>query len=109
MCNHLELLVGIQPNLEKFDRRVSETFQRVCDERTISVRQFIQTDKSGTPVLVCLDVDDVDDSIFHDVICALGEVDYGIGKTEFGPTKTFKNDPVDVDRVLNNMSTTRYV
>jgi hypothetical protein len=109
MEQHLEMLVGFQPNMEKFERRVGETLADLRANRTLPVRQFIQTDKTGTPTLVCLDVDNVDDSIFHNVICALSEVDYGVGKTEFGPTKTFKNDPVDVDRVLNNMSTTRYV
>lgn len=103
---HESLLTCHQPDIVKYERRVNETAARIEAEHTVTLRPFIEVSSDNhVPIVVCLDVKQINDDSWCDVLDALTEIEFSVGRTLFGEAKTFGpgRDAIDPNATLDNM------
>ena len=92
------MLTSMQPDLDKYDRRINAAVIEYEKKNNIFVSQFIETPKHPSdPLVVCIDIDYVDSNTWYHVILALTENEYGRGITKFGTPKCFNPRAQRVD------------
>lgn len=94
-------------NHAKIDRRVEEQYTKL-KKKPMQLQQYVErTNDPLVPYTVCLNVENVDEETWHDVICALSKQEIQIGKHTFGNPVTFHNGAATMsnpDTVLDNMN-----
>lgn len=104
---HEALLISEQPDIVKFERKVNETATQMMKQRVVQVRPFVDIPlDSHVPVVVCLDLEQVTEDNWCEVLDVLKDIDFTPGKTEFGEPRMFgpmEDVSPSSDDVLHNM------
>lgn len=74
---------------EKFQQQLEKRKQKVLKNNTIKVRQFVELDPFTGMLIICLDVDKIDDNTLNVAMDVLSTIEFTGNRIEFGEAKSF--------------------